>query len=70
MFISHFINGHLNGRAAYCGVLYQLCVQLEGGLEADKHREEGRTEKRKHRKGLKGLVERIVRGNKKYRDME
>ncbi|KAJ7012972.1 hypothetical protein D5086_002393 [Populus alba] len=48
----------------------KLCVQLEGGLEADKHREEGRTEKRKHRKGLKGLVEKIVRGNKKHRDME
>lgn len=50
--------------------MYQLCVQLEGGLEADKHREEGRTEKRKHKKGLKGLVEKIVKGNKKHRDME
>ncbi|PNT56826.1 hypothetical protein POPTR_001G266500v4 [Populus trichocarpa] len=48
----------------------KLCVQLEGGLEADKHREEGRTEKRKHKKGLKGLVEKIVKGNKKHRDME
>ncbi|XP_011047397.1 PREDICTED: uncharacterized protein LOC105141753 isoform X2 [Populus euphratica] len=48
----------------------KLCVQLEGGLEADKHREEVGTEKRKHKKGLKGLVEKIVKGNKKHRDME
>ncbi|KAG6736621.1 hypothetical protein POTOM_060504 [Populus tomentosa] len=50
--------------------LEERVLKLGGGLEADKHREEGRTEKRKHRKGLKGLVEKIVRGNKKHRDME
>ncbi|XP_061962984.1 uncharacterized protein LOC133686848 isoform X2 [Populus nigra] len=50
--------------------LEERVLKLEGGLEADKHREEGRTEKRKHKKGLKGLVEKIVKGNKKHRDME
>ncbi|KAJ6777547.1 hypothetical protein OIU74_001513 [Salix koriyanagi] len=32
----------------------KLCVQLEDGFEADRHRE-GKTEGRKHRKGLRGL---------------
>ncbi|KAL9367764.1 hypothetical protein Peur_038963 [Populus x canadensis] len=50
--------------------LEERVLKLEGGLEADKHREEGRTEKRRHKKGLKGLVEKIVKGNKKHRDME
>ncbi|XP_011047396.1 PREDICTED: uncharacterized protein LOC105141753 isoform X1 [Populus euphratica] len=50
--------------------LEERVLKLEGGLEADKHREEVGTEKRKHKKGLKGLVEKIVKGNKKHRDME
>ena len=41
-------------------MLCQLCVQLEDGFEADKHRE-GKTEARKHKKGLRGLVKKIFK---------
>lgn len=45
-------------------VLYQLCLQLEGELEAVKEREE-KIEKRVDKKGLKGLVKKVVKGRKK-----
>ncbi|KAG5222945.1 Cellulose synthase family protein [Salix suchowensis] len=38
----------------------KLCVQLEDGFEADRHRE-GKTEGRKHRKGLRGLVKKYLK---------